>query len=56
MPFAAAYYDTLDGHRSWSLRSVGDFDVAALAKRWGGGGHKNASGFTESEFVPPPPQ
>jgi hypothetical protein len=56
MPFAAAYYDTLEGYRSWSLRSVGDFDVAALAKRWGGGGHKNASGFTESEFVPPPPQ
>lgn len=54
-PFAAAYYDAQDGHRSWSLRSVGDFDVAALAKRFGGGGHKNASGFTEPDPVPRPP-
>ncbi len=54
-PFAAAYYDTQDGHRSWSLRSVGDFDVAALAKRFGGGGHKNASGFTEPDPVAKPP-
>jgi nanoRNase/pAp phosphatase (c-di-AMP/oligoRNAs hydrolase) len=27
-----------------SLRSVGDFDVSAIAKQLGGGGHKNASG------------
>jgi oligoribonuclease NrnB/cAMP/cGMP phosphodiesterase (DHH superfamily) len=54
--FAAAYFDTQDGHRSWSLRSVGEFNVAAVAKRWGGGGHKNASGFTEAQPVPPPPQ
>lgn len=56
LPFAAAYYDTREGYRSWSLRSVGDFDVAALAKRWGGGGHKNASGFTETQPVPEPPR
>lgn len=54
-PFAAAYYDAQDGHRNWSLRSVGDFDVAALAKRFGGGGHKNASGFSELDPVPKPP-
>lgn len=54
-PFAAAYYDTQDGHRNWSLRSVGEFDVAALAKRFGGGGHKNASGFSEPDPVPKPP-
>lgn len=54
--FAAAYYDLQDGHRSWSLRSVGDFDVALLCKRWGGGGHKNASGFTETQPSPPPPE
>lgn len=29
----------------FGLRSVGDFDVAALATRLGGGGHKNAAGF-----------
>lgn len=27
-----------------SLRSVGDFDVSAIAKHYGGGGHKNAAG------------
>ena len=28
-----------------SLRSVGDFDVSAVAEQNGGGGHKNAAGF-----------
>lgn len=28
-----------------SLRSEGDYDVEAMAKRLGGGGHKNAAGF-----------
>lgn len=46
MAFAAAYYDDKNGDRNWSLRSVGEFDVAALARQMGGGGHKNASGFT----------
>lgn len=44
--FAAAYYDDKNGERNWSLRSVGEFDVAELARSVGGGGHKNASGFT----------
>ena len=43
-PFGACYYDTPDG-RVFSLRSVGDFDVAKIAESYGGGGHKNASGF-----------
>lgn len=42
--FAASYYDAKDG-RIFSLRSVGDFDVSAIAKKYGGGGHKNAAGF-----------
>ena len=29
-----------------SLRSNGDYDVSAIAKEFGGGGHKNAAGFT----------
>lgn len=29
----------------FSLRSRGDFDVSAIAKKMGGGGHKNAAGF-----------
>ncbi|MFA5505064.1 MAG: DHHA1 domain-containing protein [Vulcanimicrobiota bacterium] len=44
--FAAAYYDDKNGERNWSLRSIGDFDVSELARSVGGGGHKNASGFT----------
>jgi phosphoesterase RecJ-like protein len=28
-----------------SLRSKGDYDVAAVAQKFGGGGHRNASGF-----------
>lgn len=44
-PFAACYWDTPNG-RVFSLRSVGDFDVSVIAAMYGGGGHKNASGFT----------
>lgn len=44
--FAAAYYFDKNGEKNWSLRSVGEFDVAQLARQAGGGGHKNASGFT----------
>lgn len=44
-PFAACYWDTPDG-RVFSLRSR-DYgaDVSAVAKGYGGGGHRNASGF-----------
>lgn len=44
-PFAACYWDTAKG-RVFSLRSTPDgTDVAAIAAAYGGGGHKNASGF-----------
>lgn len=44
-PFAACYWDTPDG-RVFSLRSrEGGMDVSEIAKQYGGGGHKNASGF-----------
>lgn len=43
-PFAACYWDTPEG-RVFSLRSRGEFDVSEVAKKYGGGGHKNASGF-----------
>jgi len=47
-----------EGARGWvhSLRSVGDVDVSVIAKARGGGGHKNAAGFTASEppIVPAP--
>lgn len=51
-PFAACYWDTPKG-RVYSLRSVGNFDVAAIAAKYGGGGHKNASGFTLPHGVEP---
>jgi nanoRNase/pAp phosphatase (c-di-AMP/oligoRNAs hydrolase) len=41
---ATYYHDSTDTVR-FSLRSVGDYDVSRLAKIFGGGGHKNASGF-----------
>lgn len=44
-PFAACYWDTPDG-RVFSLRSRDEgLDVSEIAKRYGGGGHRNASGF-----------
>ena len=46
--FAATYWER-DGRRHWSLRSRadGDFDVAQIALKRGGGGHPHAAGFTE---------
>lgn len=44
--FAACYWDHPDG-RSFSLRSAENgIDVAKVAKKYGGGGHKKAAGFT----------
>lgn len=44
-PFAAIYWDTADG-RQFSLRSTdAGEDVSAIAKQYGGGGHRNAAGF-----------
>ena len=47
--FAACYFD-IPGRRVWSLRSIGDFDVGDVAKKLGGGGHRNASGFSEENI------
>lgn len=47
--FAACYWDTLEG-RTFSLRSIGDFDVSEVAVSYGGGGHKNAGGFRVSRL------
>ena len=46
VPFAAVYRDTPAGRR-WSLRSEdGRTDVARVAEFNGGGGHRNAAGYT----------
>lgn len=45
-PFAACYSDTPKG-RVFSLRSLPEgLDVSEIAKQYGGGGHRNAAGFT----------
>lgn len=44
--FGATWFTDSEGNIKWSLRSVGDFDVAAIAKTYGGGGHRNAAGFS----------
>ena len=46
-PFAAAYEDKAE-RRAWQLRSGGNkaIDVSEVAALFGGGGHKNASGFS----------
>ncbi len=42
-----------DGDRTRvSLRSKGDVDVRAVAQQFGGGGHRNASGFTTTDPLP----
>ena len=45
-PFAAYYFDRHDGKRQWGLHSRHGFDVSAIAKLYGGGGHAAAAGFT----------
>ena len=46
-PFAACYFDRGDRKRQWGLASIGSFDVSRVAEMFGGGGHKNRSGFVE---------
>lgn len=49
-----SFYTNRADVRQWSLRShKPEFDVSELAKFFGGGGHKQASGFTESLDINP---
>jgi uncharacterized protein len=50
-PFAVSYFRRGDGRWQFSLRSQGEFDVSEIAKKFGGGGHKNAAGF-DTEALP----
>lgn len=48
-PFAAAWFKRGDGVVQWSLRSEDSRqDVSEIAKKFGGGGHRNAAGFQAS--------
>lgn len=44
-PFAAAFFCLGLDTEVWSLRSRNGFDVSAVAKSYGGGGHPAAAGF-----------
>lgn len=50
MPIGIVYYHS-DGKIKMSLRSIGDTDVSAIAQKYGGGGHKNASGMSVPSFA-----
>jgi hypothetical protein len=50
-PFAIGWHQRKDGRYAYSLRSVGDFDVSEIARKHGGGGHKNAAGFDSAERI-----
>ena len=41
---SVCFKETEPGQVRLSFRSKGAVDVAALAARWGGGGHRNAGG------------
>lgn len=48
-PFAGSWFRRPDGFVQWSLRSEDRReDVSEIAKRMGGGGHRNAAGFQAS--------
>lgn len=50
-PMGVVYSQRADGIYTYSLRSTGDFDVSAVAAKFGGGGHRNAAGFTSRTLV-----
>ena len=49
--FAIGWFQLSENEFVYNLRSRGDFDVSAVAKKFGGGGHKNAAGF-KSDKIP----
>lgn len=49
--FGACYFEVEHGRYQYSLRSRGNFDVSTIARKFGGGGHKNAAGFTTNGTV-----
>lgn len=43
--FSITWFERKDDVIQFSLRSIGEMDVSAIAKQFQGGGHKNAAGF-----------
>lgn len=50
--FGGTWCEGHDGTVKFSLRSIGDYNVEAIAKQYGGGGHKNAAGFSLGNPTP----
>jgi oligoribonuclease NrnB/cAMP/cGMP phosphodiesterase (DHH superfamily) len=53
-PFALGWFQRADGIYAYSLRSRGPegVDVSEIAKKYGGGGHRNSAGFGLAERLP----
>lgn len=49
--FAIGWFQEPSGKFLYSLRSKGDFDVSAIATKYGGGGHRNAAGFNSDKLL-----
>jgi len=49
--FSVSWFQNPTGQYNYSLRSIGDFDVSKVAAAFGGGGHKNAAGFTSNTQI-----
>lgn len=49
--FGITWFQNYAGKFVYSLRSRGEFDVSVIAKTFGGGGHKNAAGFTLGQLI-----
>lgn len=47
--FGLTYHNQGKGVTKFSIRSTGDYDVSKFARQFGGGGHKNASGWELKE-------
>lgn len=54
--FGVGWSQNSDGQLVVSLRSRGEFNVSKLAKRYGGGGHERAAGFTLTPSLNPIPK
>lgn len=50
-PFSLYWFKRQDGLYQYGMRSRSDFDCSVIAKAFGGGGHKQASGFQLKELL-----
>ena len=46
---AVFFKETLEGYIKVSLRAKGECDVSRVAAKYGGGGHRNAAGYSVTD-------